>query len=328
MNYTTLITPNVAAATFENGETKAVFSDSARYPLAVDALKRRAPEDEVRAVMDGNRWISHWSCGDFTIENNKLAWTKDPAFELHPALQKRLMEYAENGYPADAFVKFLDRLLKNPSRRSIETFYGFIEQQGLTIDAEGYVIGYKGVSQNLKDCYSGKFDNSPGQKPKMDRRLVDDDPANECSTGFHFGGWEYAHAFGPRMVLVKVDPADLVCVPHDCSMGKVRVCQYEVLKEVTPESQMKALYEAGLIDDREERDEEEEIEDPIECPACGTECERGDAFCRGCGLKLPNEEDGDTKLLICPRCNEARTTAGGELANFCVNCGFSYDDND
>ena len=58
---------------------------------------------------------------------------------------------------------------------------------------------------------------------------------------------EYASTFGPRMVLVKVNPTWLVCVPYDCSCGKVRICEYEVLKEVTPESQMKEYYEAGLI---------------------------------------------------------------------------------
>ena len=328
--YTSLITPKVAAAIFDNGENKAVFPDSPRYAKAVEALRRQAPDDEVMAIMDGRSYISSWSCGNFVIDKNQVRWSKDPSFPLHPSLQKRLMEYAENGYPADAFVKFLDRLLSNPSRRSIETFYGFIEQQGLTIDAEGYVIGYKGVNQNLRDCHTGTVDNSPGQHPKMDRRLVDDDPANECSTGFHFGGWEYAHTFGPRMVLVKVDPANLVCVPHDCSQGKVRVCEYEVLKEVTPESQMKALYEAGLIDDREEEGEEEEIVDGIECPACGTECERDDAFCRGCGLKLPEEAEDETEELpfaqFCARCGAKRPGDAplGILANQCPVCGYGY----
>ena len=44
--------------------------------------------------------------------------------------------------------------------------------------------------------------------------IVDDDPECARSTGLHFSGHEYASAFGPRTVLIRVDPADLVCVPY------------------------------------------------------------------------------------------------------------------
>lgn len=315
--HTNLITPKVVTIIFDDGESKSEFSDSPRYALLVDALRRNAPEDELRALADGQAYIRSWSCGSFAIAKNKVTWTKDPTFELHQALQDRLLEYAMNGFPADAFVKFLDRLLSNTSKRSIETFYGFIEQQGLTIDAEGFVIGYKGVNEKLRDVYSGQFDNSPGTRHKMDRRLVDDDPNHACSTGFHFGGWEYAHSFGPRMVLVKVDPKDLVCVPHDCSQGKVRTCEYEVLKEVTPESQMKALYEAGLIDDRNEREQKHPCPNgERECPACGSTCDAKDAYCHACGQPLP-KQDEKTARLLCAECG----TPVSDGASFCACCG-------
>ena len=311
--YQSLITPNVVTVIFEDGESRSAFAhQEGRFKAVVDAVAAKKSEAEVRAVLDGRTFISSWSCGNFSIVDNKLTWSGRPDYPVPEVLAARLMAFADKGYPADAFVKFLEKLLANPSKRSIETFFGFIENQGLTIDAEGDVIGYKGVTIELKDCHTGTIDNSPGQHPKMDRSLVDDDPRNECSTGFHFGGWDYAHSFGPRMVLVKVNPADLVCVPYDCSQGKVRVCEYTVLKEVTPESKMKEYYEAGLLGEDGKALPPAFPNGEVECPDCGTTNDAKANFCRGCGMSLVATE--------CPSCKAPRIQG----APFCSNCGTKY----
>jgi hypothetical protein len=132
----------------------------------------------------------------------------------------------------------------------------------------------------------------------------------------HFGGHEYASTFGPRMVLVRVDPADLVCVPHDCSQGKVRVCRYWVVKEVPNETKMKQFFSA----DPEVPEEGELDRFPngrVECPSCGTYCDAEDEYCRGCGEPLPEPEDDETGCLFCPSCG-AEVELG---ASFCQSCG-------
>ena len=183
MSYKSTITPNVATVLFDDGTTKCVHSTSKRFKLLVAALRSKASEEEILALADGVCYIRAWSCGEFQIKKNKVTWKARPDYPIPRVLCDKLLAFAEEGYPADAFVKFLKKLLMNPSNRSIETFFGFIENQGLTIDADGDVIGYKGVSMALKDMHTGTVDNRPGQRPKMDRNLVDDDPANECSTG-------------------------------------------------------------------------------------------------------------------------------------------------
>lgn len=311
--YTSLITPNVVTVNFDDGTTKSLPAGSGRWDKLVAAVRANAPDDEVLALIDGKRYIRAWSCGEFAIDKNKVTWVARPDYPVPAVLCAKLLDFAEKGYPAEAFVLFLKRLLSNPSCRSIETFFGFIENQGLTIDAEGYVIGYKGVNMELRDCHTGTVDNSPGQHPKMDRSLVDDDPRHECSVGFHFGGWDYAHTFGPRMVLVRVNPADLVCVPYDCSQGKVRVSEYTVLKEVTPESKMKAYYEAGLLDEATKLPPPPRFPNgEEECPDCGTHNDAKDSFCRGCGLNL--------QAKACPECKTPRADG----AAFCVKCGLRF----
>jgi hypothetical protein len=69
----------------------------------------------------------------------------------------------------------------------------------------------------------------------MERRFVNDDFANACSGGLHVGSLEYALGWagvGGRVVIVSVDPADVVTVPtHETT--KLRVCSYTVVGEYT-----------------------------------------------------------------------------------------------
>ena len=54
-----------------------------------------------------------------------------------------------------------------------------------------------------------------------------------CAVGLHAGTHEYASGFAQgKLVLVKINPRDVVSVPTDCDAQKLRVCRYEVLEEV------------------------------------------------------------------------------------------------
>src|SRR6185369_2283184 len=104
-----------------------------------------------------------------------------------------------------------------------------------SLTEDGCFIGYRGVTEDFKDKHTKQFDNSPGAKCSMERTLVDDNPDNTCSSGLHIGGYEYAKDFasGGKLVLVKVNPKDVVAVPNDYNGQKMRVCAFEVISEVT-----------------------------------------------------------------------------------------------
>ena len=317
--YQSFISRNVVNITFSDGASKSVFSDCPRYGLAIEAIKRQASEDELRTLLDGNLYVSKWAVGNFKIENNKVTWLRHPEFEIPEGLARRLIEYASNGYPADSFVKFLDRLLQNPSNRSVETFLSFVEKHGLTITEQGTFMAYKGCNENLKDVHTGTFDNSPGTHHEMPRQLVSDDPAHACHRGFHCGNWAYARDFGARMVLVEVDPKDIVCVPYDCDCQKIRVCAYTVVKETTPDTKMPSFFASGP-DGSEDGEADRFPNGKVECQSCGTYCDAEDEYCRGCGERLPeteDDEDGETGRLFCPGCGSSLDVDN----NFCPACG-------
>lgn len=82
----------------------------------------------------------------------------------------------------------------------------------------------------------------PGQVPQwvgavveMPRDKVDSRGHVECSVGLHVGTYGYASQFysgaGSQLLLVKVDPKDVVSVP-DYDFTKLRACRYTVVGEV------------------------------------------------------------------------------------------------
>jgi hypothetical protein len=69
---------------------------------------------------------------------------------------------------------------------------------------------------------------------ETERRQVDDNTHAECSYGLHVGSHQYASGFrgaNGRLLIVKVNPRDVVSVPSDGAAQKIRTCRYEVVAE-------------------------------------------------------------------------------------------------
>jgi len=130
---------------------------------------------------------------------------------------------------------FMHNLLKNPSKRSVDELYGFLEKNNLPITPDGYFLAYKKVRRDFLDIHSGTMNNAPGTIVEMERYKVDDNKDQTCSTGLHFCGMSYLSHFGSngdRTVIVKIDPADVVSIPSDYDGAKGRACRYEVIGEL------------------------------------------------------------------------------------------------
>jgi hypothetical protein len=179
----------------------------------------------------------------------------------------KLLDLMKSGLTdKNPFINFLKNLLKNPSKNSVDQLYTFLSKRNMPIDEEGLVIGYKGVADNYKDRYSGKFDNSVGQSHEMPRRTVDDNCDNHCSYGFHIGSYEYANDWASnsgKLMIVKFNPEDAVSVPTDCDFQKLRVCKYNVVGEITERKQLKQPFYDSTGEFSDE-DYDEDYDDGIE----------------------------------------------------------------
>lgn len=126
-------------------------------------------------------------------------------------------------------MRFYERLQKNPSKRSVDQLFPFLDKMNIPITADGCFLAYKGVNSDYTDRHSGTISNRPGSTIKLPRNLVSDDPKEECHFGLHVGAVSYARNFADRMVICKIDPENVVCVPYDNYQQKMRVCEYKVI---------------------------------------------------------------------------------------------------
>ena len=123
--------------------------------------------------------------------------------------------------------------MQNPSKRSVTELYGFLEKGNMPITPDGHFLAYKKVRADYRDCHTGTMDNSVGQIVEMERNFVDDDKDRTCSTGLHFCSRDYLNHFGgERIMIVKVNPKDVVSIPSDYNDSKGRACRYEVISEL------------------------------------------------------------------------------------------------
>lgn len=211
-----------------DGKTKVVAKDDERFEKVLNAI-RENKLNTIPEIVEVERYFVQQGLdivdGLIHVRGEALP------FEL----SKRILEYKAAKLPFDSLMKFWDNLKKNPSFNSRQQLFKFLENKGHSITEDGCFIGYRGVTEDFKDIHSKTFDNKPGSVCEMSRDMVDDNPTNTCSRGLHVGGFKYAKDFAGqgKLVIVKVNPADVVAVPNDYDGQKMRVCRFEVLKEAT-----------------------------------------------------------------------------------------------
>jgi hypothetical protein len=153
---------------------------------------------------------------------------------VHNLVVDKVLDFMSKNLPFKPLLRFLVKLMENPSRRSVDELYKFLEHKSMPITPEGNFLAYKGVNNNHTDFYSGKFDNSVGSVLSMKRNQVCDDANMGCSYGFHAGTYEYAKGYansGGYLMVVEINPADVVSVPHCSDCQKLRTSEYKVVGE-------------------------------------------------------------------------------------------------
>lgn len=186
--------------------------------------------------------VESFTDANVTIKDGNVFFKNRP---LHGLDVDRLLEYVRDNIPYLRLLRFLERKQANPSYRSINELYKFLEYREMTLTENGTVIGYKGVQDSYYSVMgntdtimiSGQTDsgghilNKVGENIRCDRSCVCDDYRQGCSPGLHIGSLEYAKSWGQRVMVVEFDPADVVSVPDDCACQKLRACAYKVIGE-------------------------------------------------------------------------------------------------
>lgn len=183
--------------------------------------------------------INSFGGGKVGFENGDLFYVNDAGDRncVDTKLTARIKELIAAGSSAEVLVKFLDNLIGNPDRRAIQDFYDFLIVNNLAMTEDGHFLAYKIVRDDFKDLYTGTMDNSVGKVVSMPRDKVNPNPDQTCSHGLHICSKDYLPQYGgfyggngkSKVVVVKVNPRDVVAFPRDYAHAKARVCSYEVI---------------------------------------------------------------------------------------------------
>ena len=244
--FAAIITPTSVSWSSLNGKVNTVLPSNKIFSEVCDLIKTiqiaskassGTSETDIEAlratlddIVDVAKKIVSAGNGNVTVSDG-VVYYKDKV--VNNAISSRIIWGLSEGFDMTAYINFLDNCMENPSMRAVNEFYSFLERNA----DDGHALGYKRVRKDFKDIMSGKFDNSPGSLVEMPRNEVDDNSAVTCSAGLHFCSISYLPQYRSsndnRVVIVKVNPRDIVSIPIDYDHQKVRCCRYEVVSEYT-----------------------------------------------------------------------------------------------
>lgn len=236
-----------------DGRPEVIHSDNAAYERAIailgdDSLTLDETVDALKSLTRPLTTLTDVDDSRVTVEGRRVLFDGE---NIPTALSEKLVSVARAGLDLAPWKRFTIRLFSNPSRGAQAELNEFLERGNLPITEDGCFLAYKRVSEAYRDLHSNTFDNSVGAVCEMPREDVDSDRTRTCSKGLHFCSQHYLRSFfsgGGRIVIVKVDPADVVSIPNDYQFTKGRTWRYEVVGEVELDAET-AEAEWGVYDD-------------------------------------------------------------------------------
>lgn len=251
-----LITSTGVISIYLNGSAYSVDTTHSNY----DAIKQALKDGEYDGLVDlvnvaasiKRNFAANTTSKDSGVEilNGEVIWNGQP---IHSTLTERILQFIKEGFDFKPLVNFLNKLMLNPSKKSLDNLYRFLDVNQHPITEDGCFLCYKRVNDDYMDMHQSKYSNKPGTVVSMPRNQVEDDPNITCAPGLHVASLKYAmydyNSGIGRLVVCKIDPQDVVSVPTDYNNAKMRVCKYEVLQDFVQEiKQEEVVIKAPVFD--------------------------------------------------------------------------------
>ena len=316
-----VIKTNGSVTLYLNGECLTVATDHPNYNKILENIKA-GDFSNIESLVNVAKAVINYASGRISVINGEILYN---GFSVSNTLTQRILKMMADGFKFDHMIKFLENIMQNSSKRAVDETYWFLENYGLPITDDGCFLAYKAVRNNYTDIYSGKFNNAIGAVVSMPRNMVDDNYGKDCSNGLHVGALDYVVGYGHfvkgqapaaegnRLLIVKVNPKDVVSVPQYEGHTKMRVCEYAVvseIKDVVKELE-KVVYTSNAQEIQPDYDDSEyDAEDDYDaaCPWVDDE----------------NTEDDSTDYQSADSEDESEYNAGYQQGKHDANFGLEY----
>lgn len=248
INIPKIISPTGVTVVLD-GKPKMVRREAPEYAQLIELLNKvekpaQSDLDKIEALLDRPSAIQRYTEGAVEADGNGVTFEGEP---VHGTIVSRIISAIQDQRDPKPLMRFLEKLKQNPSFRAVTGAYDWLEACGFPISEEGNFLAWKIVRDDYRDCPTGRFDNTPGRVVSMPRNQCDEDPNQTCSSGLHFCSTGYLSSFGPadqRVVMVEIEPQDLVAFPRDYNLSKGRCCRYRVVMEI-PKDEAREYFETS-----------------------------------------------------------------------------------
>lgn len=229
-----LLITATSACLFLDGKQYAIGNDHPNFQKILDALAEKN-YDAIPTLADIPTSVRKWlgNRDGFTLTDGLIALDGEP---FTAEVTDKVLNMIDAGNDADPLYKFLRKVRNNPSRVAQTELLLFCVANNFMIHEDGDILAYKSVRPDYTDIHSGKISNRVGETISLPRHTVDDRRDHTCSTGLHFASHTYATSWhsrpDARLMIMKINPADVVSIPNDYNNQKGRCCKYLVYSEI------------------------------------------------------------------------------------------------
>jgi len=239
----TSITSNSITVVVTNANGNKVYSIQRSHPNFESVLDAVRFDDEVaiESLCNVAKSIETFTEGKVSVKNGHV-YHGD--LLLEGVIVDRVLGFIKDKLPVVPLLRFINKLHQNPSSRAVTELYRFLDHKNLPITPDGNFLAYKGLQSDYFSVTAGNIEiikgkvvdgkifNGIGEEIEARRNQVCDNKDIGCSKGLHAGSLEYATTFAKgKVVIVEINPLDVVSIPTDCSYQKLRTCKYKVVGE-------------------------------------------------------------------------------------------------
>ena len=214
---------------FANGDVAVWSATNPEMPHILELCKK-AKWGEIETLNNINKAIMNSKNvvvekDTIKIDGVSVSNTNTPIMKFIKILQEKGVVDSE----INRIKPFLENMFKNPFIDAVHEIYDYCKAMDFEITDDGCFLAYKKVRKDLGSIFDkGKTKHKIGEYTEV--KMYDTERTNVCSKGLHFCSKSYLQYYpGEVIIIVKVNPMDVVSIPVDYNFTKGRCRKYLVV---------------------------------------------------------------------------------------------------